>query len=106
MGRRGKPSPASSPLRGLPSPLLLGALPLKPQNMPFYDVCEVNSVTTSDCNRNEACLHGRRYSKSQAPTLLRPPWGGEQAVFRWALILKVFKYFLCSSEMRKLSQAF
>ena len=76
MGSRGKPSPASSPLRGLPSPLLLGALPLKPQNMPFYDVCEVNSVTTSDCNRNEACLHGRRYSKSQAPTLLRPPWGG------------------------------
>ena len=25
---------------------------------------------------------------------------------RWALILRVFKYFLCSSEMRKLSQAF
>ena len=47
MGRRGKPSPASSPLRGLPSPLLLGALPLKPQNMPFYDVCEANSITTS-----------------------------------------------------------
>ena len=31
--RRGKPSPVSSPLRGLPPPLLLGAMPLKPYNL-------------------------------------------------------------------------
>ena len=46
--KEGEVSPTLQPASGLPLPPLLGALPLKPQNMPFYDICEVNPVTTSD----------------------------------------------------------